>query len=150
KAIDLRQKVVASVAHDPLGFLGAGLLFSVLSHWGLVSSLIERGQFAEAIALAKEASQLAEGSASHTQAAACLGLGLVHVHEGDLQKAIPLLERSIQVSHASQVALWLPLTISSLGSAYVLSGRTAEGLPLLEQAVEQAYPMWQASVMINL
>jgi class 3 adenylate cyclase/tetratricopeptide (TPR) repeat protein len=149
-AIDLRQKVVVSVAHDPLRFLGAGLLFSVLSRWGLVSSLIERGQFAEAIALAKEASQLAERSAPPTQGVACLGLGLVHLHEGDLQKAIPPLQRGVQVSHASQVLLWLPLTISCLGSAYVLSGRTAEGLPLLEQAVEQPHPTWQSTVMINL
>jgi tetratricopeptide (TPR) repeat protein len=39
-----------------------------------------------------------------------------------------------------------------LGSAYVLSGRTAEGLPLLEQAVEQAasLPVCQSGVMINL
>ena len=150
EAIDLRQKVLASVAHDPHRFLAAGHLFSVLSRWGLASSLIERGQFAEAIALAKEASQLAEGSASPTQAVACLGLGLVHIHLGDLQRAIPPLERGVQVSHAGQLLLWLPQTVTCLGLAYVLSGRTAEGLPLLEQAVEQMSPSYRSLVMINL
>ncbi len=33
---------------------------------------------------------------------------------------------------------WLPWISSSLGYAYALSGRAAEGLPLLEQGIEQA------------
>ena len=47
----------------------------------------------------------------------------------------------------------LPLTTSCLGFAYALSGRIAEGLPLLEQAVEQAAGVlraWQSPVIINL
>src|SRR5262249_7110657 len=127
-------------------------IFSVVSRCVLVWSLTERGEFAEAIALAEEASQLAEASASQGLAPACLGLGLVHVHKGDFQRAIPALERGLQRSYAVQVPLWVAVTTSHLGSAYVLSGRMAEGLPLLEQAVEQAasFPQWQSGVMINL
>ena len=83
---------------------------------------------------------------------ACLGLGLVHVHKGDVQRAIPPLERGLQLCQVAQVALVLPLTTSWLSSAYALSGRMAEGLPLLEQSVEQAANnRWsQSPVIINL
>ncbi len=153
KAIDLGRKVVESVAHDPLGVRSGYLLTSVISRFWLGWSLAERGEFAEAITLAEEAGRLAQGPASYTQAVACLAPGLVRVHKGDLHRAIPPLERGLQVSQVAQVALFLPLTTSCLGLVYALSGRMAEGLPLLEQAVEQAAsaaPAWQSPGVVNL
>jgi len=147
KAIDLGRRVVESVAHD---VLSGYVLTSVVSRFWLGWSLAEHGEFAEAITLAEEAGQIAEGAGSYTQAIACLGPGLVHFSKGDVHRAIPPLERGLQVS---QVTIFLPLTTSCLGSAYALSGRTAEGLLLLEQAVEQAASIargWQSPVIINL
>ncbi len=151
KAIDLGRKVVESVAHDPLGVLSGIVLTSVVSRFWLGWSLAERGEFAEAITLAEEAGRIAEGAGSYTQAVGCLALGLVHVHKGDLHRAIPPLEHGVQVY--AQVAVFLPLTTSCLGLTYALSGRMLEGLPLLEQAVEQAESAaraWQSSAFINL
>jgi tetratricopeptide (TPR) repeat protein len=147
KAIDLGRRVVESVAHD---VLSGYALTSVVSRFWLGWSLAEHGEFAEAITLAEEAGRIAEGAGSYTQAIACLGPGLVHFSRGDVHRAIPPLERGLQVS---QVAIFLPLTTSWLGSAYALSGRTAEGLLLLEQALEQAASIargWQSPVIINL
>jgi len=153
KAIDLGRKVVESVAQDPLGARSGYVLTSVISRWWLGWSLTERGEFAEAITLAEEAGRIAKGGGSYNEAFACLGLGLVHVHKGDVHRATPPLERGLQVCQVAQIAVVLPLTTSCLGFAYALSARIAEGLPLLEQAVEQAAGVlraWQSPVIINL
>jgi len=150
KAIDLGRKVVA---HDLLGARSGYVFTSVISRFWLGWSLAERGEFAEAIRLAEEAGRLAEGAGSYDQAVGCLALGLVTVHKGDLHRAVPPLERGVEVCQVGQVAIFFPITTSCLGSAYVLSGRLAEGLLLLEQAVEQAAnaaPAWQSPVIINL
>ncbi len=150
KAIDLGRKVVESVAHDPLGIRSGYILTSVISRIWLGWSLAECGQFAEAITLAEEAGRIAEGAGSYDQAVGCLALGLVRVHKGDLHRAIPPLERGVQVY--GRVAVFLAFTTSCLGLAYALSRRTAEGLLLLEQAVEQAasWLAWQSPAVINL
>jgi tetratricopeptide (TPR) repeat protein len=153
KTIDLDRKVVQAVAHDPLGARLGNILTSVISRFWLAWSLAERGEFAEAITLAEEAGRFAEGAGSYNRAFACLLLGLVHLDKGDIHRAIPPLERGLQECQVAQVALVLPLTASWLGLAYALSGRMAEGLPLLEQAVEQAASFirgWQSPVIINL
>jgi hypothetical protein len=49
-----------------------------------------------------------------------------------------MLEKSLGVCQAGDIQLMLPYVASYLGYAYTLSGRIAEALPLLEQAVEQS------------
>jgi tetratricopeptide (TPR) repeat protein len=44
----------------------------------------------------------------------------------------------VELCQVWQIQLLFPWVASSLGVAFALSGRVAEGLPLLEQAVEQA------------
>ncbi|MBI4637541.1 MAG: tetratricopeptide repeat protein, partial [Candidatus Rokubacteria bacterium] len=153
KAIDLGRKVVGSVAHDPLGARFGPMLTSVVSRWWLGWSLAERGEFADALILAEEAGRIAEDADSVSQACACWVLGLVHVSEGEVRQAIPPLERGLEVCQVAQVVMVFPLMTSWLGCAYALSGRMAEALPLLEQAVEQAASLfqgWQSPVIISL
>ena len=149
KAIDLGRRVVESVVSDSLGARFGPMLTSVVSRTWLGWSLAERGEFADALTLAGEAGRLAEQADSLSQAYACWVLGLVHVHKGDVHRAIPPLERGLQVCQVAQIALVFPLIASWLGSAYALSGRMAEGLPLLEQALGQAPSVtrgWQSPV----
>jgi tetratricopeptide (TPR) repeat protein len=52
--------------------------------------------------------------------------------------AVPTLEWCLALCRLWNIALWSPRITAALGSAYALSGRVAEALPLLEQAMEKA------------
>jgi tetratricopeptide (TPR) repeat protein len=139
-----------SVASDPLRVRFGPMLTSVISRTYLSWGLAERGDFADAMTLAEEAGRIADGADDLSQAFAWWALGLVPLHKGDVDRAIPALERGFQVV---QLAIVFPLMTSWLGSAYALSGRMIEGLPLLEQAVERSettFKNWQSLVLINL
>ena len=49
-----------------------------------------------------------------------------------------MLERGLRLCDIGQLPTFFILTAASLGYAYVLSGRVAEALPLLERALEEA------------
>ena len=90
-----------------------------------------------------EAIQIAE-AAGHPYSLinACYSLGLLHLRRGDLDKAIPVLEHGLDVCNAWGFhTLSFHGVASFLGSAYVLAGRVAEALPLLERVVEQTDAM---------
>jgi tetratricopeptide (TPR) repeat protein len=65
-------------------------------------------------------------------------MGFQAVLQGDLQQAIPVLERALALAQGTHIRLGVLRIAAPLGTAYVLAGRTTEALPLLEQAVEQA------------
>ena len=67
--------------------------------------------------------------------------GRVSLRQGDFPKAIPLLERGLRVCQDTHLPLFFPRLASALGVAYTQTGRLAEGLALLEQAVEQSTAM---------
>jgi len=69
------------------------------------------------------------------------GLSGLYLCKGDLAKAIPMLERYVGFSQAWNIPVPFPILASQLGLAYALSGRSAEALALLEQAVERAASM---------
>jgi tetratricopeptide (TPR) repeat protein len=109
----------------------------------LAWSLAELGEFEEGLAAGAEAMQRAE-AAGHpfTLITACYGLGFFHLRRGDLNKAIPVLEHGLEVCNAWGFhALSFHGVASFLGAAYVLAGRVAEALPLLEQVVQQTAAM---------
>jgi tetratricopeptide (TPR) repeat protein len=55
--------------------------------------------------------------------------------QGDLDRAIPPLERALGLSRAG-IVLYVPWAATHLGLTYALSGRLTEALPLLEEAAE--------------
>ena len=121
---------------------GEAGLPSVLSRVWLVHSLAERGEFAEGIARGEEAVQIAEMvDHPYSLVGAYRGLGHLYLRKGDLNEAIRFLERSQQLCQAWSIPTWFFAVASFLGYAYVLSRRVADGLPLLEQAVERAVSM---------
>jgi tetratricopeptide (TPR) repeat protein len=65
-------------------------------------------------------------------------MGFQAVLQGDLQQAIPVLERALALAQGTHIRLGVLRVAAPLGTAYVLAGRTTEALPLLAQAVEQA------------
>ena len=52
-----------------------------------------------------------------------------------------MLERALDLAQGAHIRLLVPWVAAPLGAAYALAGRTADALPLLEQAVEQAVAM---------
>ncbi|MBI3330123.1 MAG: hypothetical protein HYZ81_25875, partial [Nitrospinae bacterium] len=143
RALDCLRQNVASLAgdrlHDHFGLPG---LASVLCRARLVSCAAEMGAFAEGTARSEEAVRIAE-SVDHlfSRTMAYFGVGDLSLRQGDLPKAISMLERGLQLCRVANIHTWSPTVGAALGYAYALSGRVAEGLSLLQQAVEQAASM---------
>jgi tetratricopeptide (TPR) repeat protein len=105
-------------------------------------SLAELGDFQQSVTHGQKALELAE-AAEHafTILDACRELGYLHIRQGDLARAVGVLDRGLTLAQSPDLALWLPSLGSALGYAYALIGRHGEGIALLEQAVEQASRM---------
>jgi class 3 adenylate cyclase len=104
--------------------------------------LMELGAFPEAIEYAEAALSAVEGvDQPFNLAGSCAVLGYVHLRRGDVGKAIPLLERGVELCRSCNLPILFPFAASPLGAAYALSNRLAEALLLLEHAVNQATSM---------
>jgi tetratricopeptide (TPR) repeat protein len=118
-------------------FGGAGYPATMTRAW-LAWSLAELGEFAEAMASAQQAVQIAEQlNHPYSLTHACLELGGVYVRQGAPQQAIPVLERGIGLCRTWDIPIFFAGLAARLGLAYVLAGRAAEGLSLLQEASEQ-------------
>jgi tetratricopeptide (TPR) repeat protein len=103
-----------------------------------VLCLAERGEFAEGAARAEEALRVAESvDQPFSIVSASAGLGRLLLRRGDPARAIPILERGLELSRTWNIRLLFPMVASGLGSAYLLAGRVAEALPVLEEALAQ-------------
>ena len=67
-----------------------------------------------------------------------MGSSVVYLRQGDVQRAIPMLERAMGLCQDWHIPLLLPRLAAALGLAYALEGRVAAGLALVEHGVEQA------------
>jgi len=117
-------------------------LAAVHSRLNIVFSLAECGDFTEGRAPAEEGVQIAE-AADHpySRVQAYWAMGFRALRQGDLPQAMSVLERTLALAQEAHLRLLIPSVAAPLGAAYVLAGRTADALPLLEQAIEQAVTM---------
>jgi class 3 adenylate cyclase/tetratricopeptide (TPR) repeat protein len=137
RAIELLRKSVAVLQGDVAReYFGAPVLTSVASRTYLVRCLSEVGEFAEALAVAHEATEIAEEVGQPVSLVfAYLGESVVCLHKGEFERAATWLQRGLRlVQDFDFSGLFLHIG-SSLGECYVHLGRLAEGLPLLEQTV---------------
>ena len=147
-----RKNVEALVGEWLYGHLGNAVPLSVASRFRLVWSLAELGDFIEGHTQGAEAVRIAETvEQPFPLSNAYLGIGLLHLRQGDLPQAIARLAKGLEICQTTDARLQLPLAAGALGYAYALSGRLAEAQPLLEQAVEltatrlmSTYPLWAA------
>jgi tetratricopeptide (TPR) repeat protein len=115
------------------------LMLLLQSRSWLARCLAELGSFADGVALVDSVMQIVnESERPLTHVAARRDFGHVFLCRGDIDRAIPALERGVAICRAAPVPGLFPISASLLGAAYVAAGRVAEALPLLEQAVEQA------------
>jgi tetratricopeptide (TPR) repeat protein len=111
---------------------------AVLSRAYLATCNAELSTFAEGRALGEEGLRVAEVVAHPASLmVGSWGIGLLYLRQGDLLRALPLLERAKRLSQEMDSRLWFPLIAAALGAAYSLCGRVADAVPLLTQAMEQ-------------
>jgi len=111
---------------------------SIYSRTWLVGSLVELGRFAEARAAAESSLQIARSLDPWIANFSYVALGFIDLRTGELKSAIQRLAPALERIQTSGMAPWFPRLATVLGSAYALSGRAAEGLPLLEQVLQRA------------
>jgi class 3 adenylate cyclase/tetratricopeptide (TPR) repeat protein len=99
----------------------------------------ERGVFTEGLAVAEDGRRITE-TVNHpfSLIEACYGIGMVSLRQGDVPRAIPVLERAIGLCEDADLPVYVPWVAAALGMAYALEGRVSAGLPRVEHGVEQA------------
>jgi tetratricopeptide (TPR) repeat protein len=102
----------------------------------LAWALAERGDFDQAIVRGQEGMDIADATHhAYSQAYVCWGLALPHVVRGDLTEAARVLERATSLCREWNLPLIGSLVSGLLGLARARSGRVADGVALLEEAV---------------
>jgi tetratricopeptide (TPR) repeat protein len=143
RAIDCLEQAV--VALDGVGRrerFGTVILPPVLSRAWLAMCHAELGTFAEGRAHGDEGLRIAE-AVDHPASlmAASWGVGLLALRQGDLPRALSLLERAVGLCQAANLPVYFPLMVAPLVAAYSLAGRVADAVSLLPQAIEQTIAM---------
>jgi tetratricopeptide (TPR) repeat protein len=115
---------------------------SVNSCAWLVRCLAELGAFREGGAYGEEAVRIAE-AVNHpiSLILAYLGVGFFALRQRDLFRAIPVLERGLELCRVWNSRVWFPEAAATLGWAYACTGRVTEAVPLLEQAEQRGAAM---------
>jgi class 3 adenylate cyclase/tetratricopeptide (TPR) repeat protein len=145
RAMDYLRRGVTFVEREPFWkAVGSSSPISVNMRLYLSWSLAEVGAFVEGSTWAEEALRIAEAAGvTVSRVMAYLAMGLVALRQGGLERAVTALERGLALCQSANLPFWFPRVGSALGFAYSLTGRVAEGLPLLEQAVAQGVAIGQ-------
>ena len=119
--------------------LGQVILPAVQARAWLAWCHAELGTFGEGSAFGDEGLRIAEAVAHPgSLMVASWGMGLLALRQGDLRRALPQLERALRICQDADLTIWLHAMAAALGAAYTLSGRVADAVPLLAQALERA------------
>ena len=139
KAVEaLRRNLVpldSPVVRERFGAIGLPFANSRTS---LALALAERGEFVEAVVRCTEAIQIVEAVGHpYSVTVTYRGMGHLHLRRGDLHQATLALEHALEICQGVDSPPLFHAVSSALGYAYALSGRSAEAIPLLEEAVER-------------
>jgi class 3 adenylate cyclase/tetratricopeptide (TPR) repeat protein len=131
----LRENVEALARARGTAADQSAIAYVTSSGW-LAFTLTELGDFHPADACIDEALRVAD-AAGHVwgQTIARTLAGLVWLRRGHLDRALALLQTSLDACRENHLDVWRPLPASLLGLALALSGRVAEAMPLLEDGV---------------
>ena len=110
----------------------------VQSRYWLAWCHAELGTFAEGRVLGEEGLRIAGGGCAPREPHDAYNvLGRLALRQGDLPRALPLLERAVTIGQETGLLALSTLMAEPLGAAYTLGGRVADAVPLLAQALEQ-------------
>src|SRR5262245_27715148 len=100
----------------------------------MVNCLMQLGAFADGVAYGHDADQMAEASGRpFDRLTVYARLGRLHVCQGTLPQAIPLLERAVALSQEANIPVFYRLAAAPLALAYALAGCAADALAVLGQ-----------------
>jgi tetratricopeptide (TPR) repeat protein len=134
-AIDcLSQALTVLDSHERFG----EYILAVFTPAYLAACHAELGTFAEGRSVGDKGLQIAE-AVDHPMSLmfALWGSGLLALRQGDLSRAVLLLERGVRLGEDMGRPANLPLIAAALGATYTLAGRTADAILLLTPALEQ-------------
>jgi tetratricopeptide (TPR) repeat protein len=134
----LRQTVASLDGAQRRERFGQANLPSVQSRAFLAACYAELGMFAEGSACGEEGLQIAETVAHPSSLMwASYGIGVLALRQGNLSRALPLLEQAMGICQDMALSLFLPRMAATLGAAYTLAGRSADAKALLTEAMQQ-------------
>jgi tetratricopeptide (TPR) repeat protein len=123
----------------------------VLARGHLTRAFAQRGKFEEGIAHGQEGLRLAKAlDHPYSLAFVCWAFADLQITRGDLSHAVGLLERGLALSRDWNLTILSVMGTGSLGYAYALAGRIAEGIPLLEDALNASETMGHDSAQYFL
>jgi predicted ATPase/class 3 adenylate cyclase len=128
---------------------------SVMSRAFWTLALAERGEFDQGMVQVQEGIRLAEAlDHPYSLIFALKACGRLHGTRGNFNYAIPLAERSLALSHDRHITQLSPQVADVLGHLYAQSGRVAEGLSLLQEALTGMESMgmvqWRTPLIVHL
>jgi len=143
RAEELLRKVLrlleGDLSRERLGLAGFP---AVMARFYVPWVFAHLGKFNEGIVHAQEGVRLAEAlDHPYSLANVCWILGTVQLTRGELSHAVQLFDRCLALSREWNLTYLSAMGTGSLGYAYALSGRTAEGLALLEHALSAVETM---------
>jgi len=132
-------QVVAAVegdlARERWGMAG---LVSVAARIWLAASLADTGDFAEALACAREGVALGERPEHPwSLAGAYMTVGFVQLSRGQPDEAAPVLDRGLAFSREMDITAWLPMLLCARGLAHARIGNVPDGVSMLEEGVRR-------------
>jgi class 3 adenylate cyclase/tetratricopeptide (TPR) repeat protein len=131
----LRQNVDALAQARGTAADQSAISYVTSSGW-LAFTLAELGDFHAADACVDQAMRVADGAGHvYGQTIARTLAGLVWLRRGHLERALGLLQPSLEVCREKHLDVWRPIPSSLLGLGLALSGRLPEAVPLLEDGV---------------
>jgi class 3 adenylate cyclase/tetratricopeptide (TPR) repeat protein len=138
QAMECLQQMLMILQGIPPNQSFSGFVFpSVQARTWMVSCLRELGKFADGVSYGEDALQIAETvGRPNERLAVYRRMGHLHVCQGTLHQAIPLLERATALSHDVDMPIVYRLSAAYLALAYALAGRATEALAALEQVGE--------------
>ena len=115
---------------------------AVAASYHLTRIFADQGKFEEGIVHGREGIRIAEGlDHPYSLCFMCAALASLYVARGELSRAVPLLERGVGLGREWNLIIHSLENTGILGYAYALSGRNAEGIPLLEDALSATETM---------
>jgi tetratricopeptide (TPR) repeat protein len=137
RAIDCCQQTVVALGEERRReHFSQIFLLAVQSRALLAWCHAQLGTFAEGRTFGNEGLRIAE-ELDHPEGRmwAFWGIALLALRQGDVDRALPLLERAMGLCQDAGFQLYLTLLAADLGAAYTLAGRVTDAVSLLTQAI---------------